>query len=191
MPSTHAPLDPTTELPASPAVFSCSWINRDPDATCVHVVGELDIATTPQLELTLREAQSQARIVVLDLTDLAFIDATGVRAIIDATVRARGDCRRLVVVRGPAHVERLFDLTGAAEHLERVHAAPARGPLRAHLTRSRRSIRPPAGADRRRAGGAGLTHTVASTLMTRAVSAAPWLRRTLPGEVPGSTSAEA
>jgi len=110
----------------------------------VHIVGELDIATTPQLELTLREALSQARLVVLDLSGVAFIDGAGVHAIVNATVRARQAGRRLVLLSGPAHVERLFDLTGAAEHLERGVEGPAAGFLRAGWS--------PAHADAGRAG---------------------------------------
>jgi len=119
MPDAPASPDTNAGRPISPAVFACSSIHCDPDCTCVHVVGELDMATAPQLELTLRDALAQPRLVVLDLSDLAFIDTAGVHAIVNATLHAREQGRRLVVLRGPATVERLFKLTGADRQLER------------------------------------------------------------------------
>lgn len=100
-----------------PALFECSQINGDPDAVCVHACGDLDIATAPQLELTLREALSRAGLVVLDLGDLAFIDSAGVHAIVDASIHARQIHSRLVVLPGPASVERIFALAGAQGNL--------------------------------------------------------------------------
>jgi anti-anti-sigma factor len=96
-----------------PASFDCSQINGDPDAVCVHACGELDIATAPHLLLTLREAVCRAGLVVLDLGDLAFIDSAGVHAIVNASVHARQLNSRLVVLPGPASVERIFALAGA------------------------------------------------------------------------------
>ena len=55
--------------------FVCSSTDGGLDAAWVHMAGELDIATVPQLEQTLRETQLQARLVVLDLRELAFMDA--------------------------------------------------------------------------------------------------------------------
>jgi anti-anti-sigma factor len=87
------------------------------DVARVHVVGELDIATTPRLERTLRESECR-RLVVLDLRELAFIDSCGVRAIVNASVRAREVGRRLVALRGPPNVDRMFALTGTADDVE-------------------------------------------------------------------------
>ncbi|MGI9082213.1 MAG: STAS domain-containing protein, partial [Thermoleophilaceae bacterium] len=55
-------------------------------AAWVYVAGELDVATAPQLEQTLREAQSEARLVVLDLRELTFVDSAGVHVIVDAGI---------------------------------------------------------------------------------------------------------
>jgi anti-sigma B factor antagonist len=85
------------------------------DAAWVHVAGELDVATTPRLERTLEQAQLQARLVVLDLRALAFVDSTGVHAIADASIRARQVARRLVVLRGPPNVDRIFTLSGSID----------------------------------------------------------------------------
>ena len=116
----------TLTLPAStrggvdrcPRVFECSWTDGGVDAAWVHVAGELDVATTPELVRTLRERQLEARLVVLDLRELAFIDSCGVRAIADASADAREAGRRLVLLRGAPSVDRLFTIAGCSEDVE-------------------------------------------------------------------------
>jgi anti-anti-sigma factor len=99
-----------------PPSFTCSCTNGGLDAAWVHVGGELDIATTPQLERTL--AASQARLVALDLRELAFLDSYGMHAIINAGIRARQAGRRLVLVRVPANLARMLKLTGSSDQVE-------------------------------------------------------------------------
>lgn len=101
-----------------PPAFVCSWRDGGLNAAWVDVAGELDIATTPQLERTLAQAQLQARLVVLDLRGLAFMDSSGVHAIASAGIRARQVARRLLVLRGPPHVDRLFTLAGRRDDVE-------------------------------------------------------------------------
>ena len=96
--------------------FVCSSTGGGLDAAWVHVAGALDIATSGQLEQTLDE--SEARLVVLDMRDLGFIDCSGVHAIIDASIRARNDGRRLILLRGTPNVDCVFDLTGTADVVE-------------------------------------------------------------------------
>ena len=52
--------------------FACSTSDGGHSAAWVHLAGELDIATTLQLDGTLREHRSQVPLVVLDLRDLTF-----------------------------------------------------------------------------------------------------------------------
>ena len=96
--------------------FVCSSSRGSLDSEWVHVAGALDIATTPQLETSLHE--SHARLVVLDLRDLGFIDCSGVRTIVDASISARREGRRLVLVRGIPDVDRVFALTGNGDEVE-------------------------------------------------------------------------
>ena len=116
-----------------PPAFDCSWTGGGPDAAWVHVAGELDIATTPQLERTLRDAQLEARLVVLDLRGLAFMDSSGVHAIASATIRARQVARRLIVLRGPPNVERIFTLTGIIDDVEIHDLDPVEPPVQVLL----------------------------------------------------------
>ena len=113
----------------SPA-FVCSWTHGGRNAAWVHVAGELDIATVPQLERTLDKEELQARLVVLDLRELAFIDGFGVHAIVKASRGAREASRRLVLLRGPPNVDRLFTLTGSSSELEIGDLDPADPPAR-------------------------------------------------------------
>jgi anti-anti-sigma factor len=111
----HSPVLPDSiagRADVLPPRFGCSWTGGGPDAAWVHIVGELDIATTPQFERTLREAQLEARLVVLDLRELAFMDSVGVHAIVNAGIRARQVARRLLVLRGPPNVDRVLTLAG-------------------------------------------------------------------------------
>jgi anti-sigma B factor antagonist len=96
--------------------FVCSSTGGGLDAAWVHVAGVLDIATSPQLARALLEAT--ARLVVLDLRDLAFMDCAGVHTIVAASVNARCDGRRLILLRGNPNVDRVFALTGTADDVE-------------------------------------------------------------------------
>ena len=96
--------------------FVCSSTGGGLDAAWVHVAGDLDIATSPQLEQALSE--SGARLVVLDLRELEFMDSAGVHAIVDASNNALRDGRRLILLRGTPSVDRLFALTGTHAHVE-------------------------------------------------------------------------
>jgi anti-anti-sigma factor len=114
---------------ALPVPFACSHTNGGPDVARVHVGGELDIATAPRLERTLDA--SQARLVVLDLRELSFIDSCGLHAIVNAGIRARRAGRRLVLVRVPAHVDRLLALTGCSHEVEIGDVDPVAPPVHA------------------------------------------------------------
>ena len=102
----------------SPEPFVCRWKAAGSNVAWVHVAGELDIATVAQFRQKLRDAELCARLVVLDLRELTFIDCAGLHVIIDATRAARLAERRLILVRGPANVDRVFTLTGVCEQLE-------------------------------------------------------------------------
>jgi len=76
--------------------------------------GELDLATSPELErLVLGRLQEGGR-VVLDLRELEFMDSSGVRVLVAAHARAQSDRADLRIVRpapGSA-VERIITVSG-------------------------------------------------------------------------------
>jgi anti-sigma B factor antagonist len=94
-----------------------------PGGARVALLGELDLATAAVAEEGLRAAEAAApHRLKLDLTGLTFMDSTGLRLVIAAAARAREAGRSLVVVRGPAAVQRVFEVTGVDERLEFVSA---------------------------------------------------------------------
>ena len=118
--------------------FDCTLRDDGLDAAWVRVTGELDIATAPQLEQTLGQAEARCQRVVLDLRQLTFIDSSGVHVILNAGVRANAAGRRLVLVRGPSHIDRVFDLAQASDSLEIVDLDPCESPVQALLRLAQR-----------------------------------------------------
>src|SRR6266508_2537282 len=79
--------------------------------------GELDLSTAPLLERAFTAVEGyQPTTIVLDFQDLAFIDSTGLHALLKAHQRATDSGRLLVVINGTEGVRKVFELTGT-EHL--------------------------------------------------------------------------
>ena len=92
----------------------------------VHVAlkGELDLSTVAKVQDELRRVEANAPpVVVLDLSLLTFLDSTGLRCLVTADERARDAGRRVVIVRGPEPVQRVFTITRLEERLEMVDDA--------------------------------------------------------------------
>jgi anti-sigma B factor antagonist len=80
--------------------------------TRVVLHGELDRSTAARLAAALEEAErTQPDCIDLDLAELEFIDAGGLRTILQAARRAQGDERTFVVSNPSPVVRRLFALT--------------------------------------------------------------------------------
>jgi anti-anti-sigma factor len=74
--------------------------------------GELDIATVPTLSHALAEAEREAELqIVVDLSDLSFIDVTGVRGLAEAYQRVNGNGITLAVVRPQPWIRKVLHLT--------------------------------------------------------------------------------
>jgi anti-anti-sigma factor len=92
-------------------------------AYLVSLAGELDLASMDAVERELQRGETaDPAVIVLDLRELSFMDATGVRVIVRAHRRV-GD--RLVIVKGPRPVQRLLEICGLVERLPLVDAPPA------------------------------------------------------------------
>jgi anti-anti-sigma factor len=95
------------------------------EAVRIVLRGEFDIAGAERLEAALARAEAGApRVLVLDLSELEFMDSTGLRIVLAADARARDDGRELRIVRGAEAVRRLFHLTGLDGRLNVVDADP-------------------------------------------------------------------
>jgi anti-sigma B factor antagonist len=78
------------------------------------LIGELDLAVTPELAERLRELRKGGYTVHLDLSSLEFMDSTGLRELISAVSESRRDGWRLEVGRQMTEpVRRVIDLVGA------------------------------------------------------------------------------
>ncbi len=95
----------------------------------VTVTGELDIATASELERTLRRSAVDPALVLLDLRELDFIDSYAVHVILSADRLIRSAGGMLVIVRSPAHFDRLLELIGIDCRLELIDQPPARTAL--------------------------------------------------------------
>ena len=99
---------------------------HDHGAPRLVVSGELDLSSAEELETHLKQIESsEPDVLVLDLRKLEFMDSTGLRTVIAADARARERGARLVVVRAPDEVDRVFRLTRMDQHLELVDEPPA------------------------------------------------------------------
>ena len=90
----------------------------------VTLRGELDLPATAALEPELERlaVEPGLDVVALDLRALDFLDSDGMRSVVLAGERLAGCERRLVLVRGPSPVQRVFEVTHMTERLEFVDA---------------------------------------------------------------------
>jgi anti-anti-sigma factor len=101
-------------------------ISMEDGVAVVTPRGELDVAATPALEDALAEAAGEAGLhgIVVDLSELEFMDSSGLRAVVLADQRLGEQGVRFALVRGGEPVHRVFELTRMTERLTWV-AAPA------------------------------------------------------------------
>lgn len=102
-----------------------------PRLVLVELLGELDVACVHKLEamldVALRELASGVEresggTVALDLRRLRFVDVAGIRSMLECQRRVEAAGAKMVLVRGPAHVQRVLALT----QLERAFAVVRR-----------------------------------------------------------------
>lgn len=75
----------------------------------VTPVGELDIATAPELRAALARRDDG---LVLDLSELEFMDTSGVQLVVEVSRAAREAPFALSIVRGRPDVQRVFEIAG-------------------------------------------------------------------------------
>jgi anti-sigma B factor antagonist len=102
---------------------------RRGEATGGHLTiafaGELDISSAPNAERALAAAEGERPgVILIDLSDLSFMDSTGLNLIARADGRAREAGRQLRIIRGPESIHRLFRITLLDQRLEFVDQAP-------------------------------------------------------------------
>lgn len=89
-------------------------VSRDVRDGFVRVVvhGDLDLFAAPLLEGELASVERGSDPIVIDLSDLSFLDASGLRPLVGAWSRASAGGRQFTVIRCRPSVRRVFELTG-------------------------------------------------------------------------------
>jgi anti-anti-sigma factor len=107
--------EPTRPDAVAPTRLEITTATVD-DGTVLALSGELDIASAPALERTLDDlGPSLPGRLVIDLTEVTFMDSTGLRALLFARQRAADGDHELVLCPGPRQVQRVFELSGTLE----------------------------------------------------------------------------
>jgi anti-anti-sigma factor len=103
-----------------PSTFSTASQQREGGVFVVTVAGELDISTAPQLEQMLATvAASKPRTVLLELTDVGFLDSSGLRVLIAFRKQLEStEPKATLLIDGmsPA-VEKVLEVTGLLHDL--------------------------------------------------------------------------
>jgi anti-anti-sigma factor len=92
---------------------------RSETVECVRVVGEMDLSVVGQLDSEMRRAEAtDAKRIELDLDELEFLDAAGIRLLLDLDRRSRNNAGRLRIRPASSpHVQRVLELTGVEDLL--------------------------------------------------------------------------
>jgi len=91
---------------------------RDGHTHVIQLVGELDVRTAEVFEDELKRVEgTDARKIIVDLSELRSIGYDGLKVFIHANARSRGNGNRLTLVRGPDNVHKTFETTGLLSRL--------------------------------------------------------------------------
>jgi len=85
-------------------------LDEAPFANIVHPHGEIDLSTVPILRGALTTAVSLGRHVIVDLSDVSFIDSTGFRELLAHRRICRENDRLMVLVSPKDRVQRVIDM---------------------------------------------------------------------------------
>jgi anti-sigma B factor antagonist len=89
----------------------------DGERHTLAIAGELDLATAPELEARAEQLCAEGRELVFDISELVFIDSTGLLAILKTRDLCAERLCGFFLTPGPPAVQRLFELTDLVERL--------------------------------------------------------------------------
>lgn len=87
-------------------------IRRERDHAIVAAAGDIDIATVAELRERLFELADSGQSIVVDLSQVSFVDSTGLGALVGAAKRAAAHGVTLHVVGARPQIRQLFRITG-------------------------------------------------------------------------------
>ncbi len=94
-------------------------IREQGTTSTVEFAGEWDLANREASLAAVTEALARRpECMLLDLSQVSFIDSSGIHAVVEVSKRCAELETRLVVVPGPPAVQRLFNLCGLTERLD-------------------------------------------------------------------------
>jgi anti-sigma B factor antagonist len=101
-------------------------IETNASARTLRLIGELDMASAPQLNALLAHVADESSDLTLDLSELTFMDSTGLHAVVDLA-RALDACATLMLLSPSPTVARVLDIAGLVESIPnlRIVEAPA------------------------------------------------------------------
>jgi anti-anti-sigma factor len=102
-------MHPVPGVPASPDLTTA--IVREPGGVRLMLRGELDMSGVPEAETAVRAAAelTDGRLVI-DLTELEFMDVFGARTLLRVADEALSADREVVIANPNRHIRRLFEL---------------------------------------------------------------------------------
>lgn len=95
-------------------------IKRDGTCSIVYITGDIDLYSSPQLRETVLDLfqKREQQKVILNLTDVPYIDSSGIASLVEGLQEAKRLSARLILVGlndGPRHVLELTRLLGVFE----------------------------------------------------------------------------
>jgi anti-anti-sigma factor len=94
-------------------------VTTNGDRATVSLCGELDMSGVDRARTAIEQAEAGSpKLLVLDLSQLDFIDSTGLEVVLRAARRAHDDGRRLIVQRPSRYVRRLLAMTAIDQSLD-------------------------------------------------------------------------
>ncbi|MBT8250794.1 MAG: STAS domain-containing protein [Acidimicrobiia bacterium] len=80
-------------------------------AALVHIDGEIDLSTAPQLERELANTLDSRNLIV-DLRDVEFMDSTGIGVLVRTSRKVTADGRTMQLVCAAGPVKRVIEVSG-------------------------------------------------------------------------------
>jgi anti-sigma B factor antagonist len=91
---------------------------RTADAQLIRLKGEIDLANVDQARQALMEAmEGSAAAVIVDMSELEFIDSVGISMLLEAEAASRRDSNRLAFRGAHDEIARILELTGVDEQI--------------------------------------------------------------------------
>ncbi|MDQ2728565.1 MAG: STAS domain-containing protein [Actinomycetota bacterium] len=98
--------------------LTVGWQHPDGGPARIHLQGELDNLSVPVLRQTVDALYARSCFEIsVDLTELTFIDSSGLGALVAVWRRCQSEAGRAMVVNPSDAVRRLMDMTGIARFL--------------------------------------------------------------------------